>query len=317
MLASAAKKRPNVTKTMPNFLVIGAAKSGTDALCNYLGQHPEIYMSANKEPMFFVAEGQNEIPYRGPGDRKALKEWDSWITTLEQYQALFVDASTERAIGEGSTWYLYDEQAHRRIRHHVPRAKLIAILRNPVDRAYSAFTMLIRDGRETTLDFSRALAEEDERVRANWEPIWHYRRMGLYYTQLKRYFDTFDAAQIYVVLYDEFSARPLDVMQELFRFLEVDDQFEPDVSARLNVSLVPRNPAYHWLIARQNPLKAAFKAVLPPDLRQRAKARLLAPNLTKPAPLAPEVRRQLIDIFRPEILRLQDLLGRDLSPWLR
>lgn len=301
---------------VPNFLIIGAAKSGTDALYSYLAQHPQVYMSPNKEPMFFVAEGQDEIPYRGPGDREAVKEWDSWVPTLKQYQALFADVSAETAIGEASTWYLYDEGACRRIHQHIPQVKLIAILRNPVDRAYSAFTMLIRDGRETTRDFSRALAAEDERVRANWEPLWHYRRMGFYYAQLKRYYETFDAARIHVVLYDDFDARPGDVMRNLFRFLGVDDQFEPDTSTRRNVSLIPKNPTYHMLIAGQNPLKSAVKSVLPTGFRQRIKAGLIARNLTRPTPLAPGMRHQLVDVFRSDILQLQELIGRDLSQWL-
>jgi hypothetical protein len=302
---------------MPNFLIIGAAKCGTDALYSYLAQHPQIYLSRSKEPNFFVVEGQAEIPYRGPGDREALRRCDMWVSTVEGYQALFAGVSTEKAVGEGSTWYLYDERAPERIHRHIPHAKLIAILRHPVDRAYSAFTMLLRDGRETICDFSLALAAEDERVRSNWEPLWHYRRMGLYATQLKRYYDTFEAAHIRVVLYDDFSSRPRDVMRDLFRFLEVDDQFEPDVSARHNVSLVPKHPTYRRLVASQHPLKIVAKAVLPAAVRRRVRDALLSHDLTLPTPLAPEVRRRLIEIFRPDIVRLQDLIGRDLSYWLQ
>ncbi|HEY1419866.1 MAG TPA: sulfotransferase, partial [Candidatus Dormibacteraeota bacterium] len=130
--------------TLPNFLIIGAAKSGTDSLYGMLGQHPQIYISPSKEPMFFVAEGLPEVPYRGPSDREVLLRWDSWVNTLEHYESLFGGATVEKAIGEASTWYLYDEGAPHRIKHHVPDAKLIAVLRNPVERAYSAFTMMLR-----------------------------------------------------------------------------------------------------------------------------------------------------------------------------
>lgn len=302
---------------MPNFLIIGAAKCGTDALYSYLAQHPQIYLSRSKEPNFFIVEGQAAIPYRGPGDRETLERCDMWVSTLERYQALFAGVSAEKALGEGSTWYLYDERAPERIHQHIPHAKLIAILRHPVDRAYSAFTMLRRDGRETIRDFDLALAAEDDRVRSNWEPLWHYRRMGLYSTQLKRYYDTFDAAHIRVVLYDDFSSRPVDVMRELFRFLEVDDQFAPDVATRYNVSLVPKHPTYQWIIAGQHPLKTVAKAVLPAAVRRRVKDGLLSRNLTRPTPLAPEVRRQLVEIFRLDIVQLQGLIDRDLSHWLQ
>ena len=173
--------------TMPNFLVMGAAKCGTDSLCNYLGQHPEIYMCSNREPNFFVVEGQSDIPYCGPGDRAVLESFDMWVSTLDRYQSLFSEVTTEKAIGEGTTWYIYVDEAPARIQRHIPHAKLIAILRNPVDRAYSAYTMLLRDGRETIGDFAHALAAEEDRTRRNWEPIWHYVKMGFYTSQLKRY----------------------------------------------------------------------------------------------------------------------------------
>lgn len=303
--------------TMPNFLLIGAAKSGTDALYSYLAQHPQIYMSLNKEPNFFIAEGRPEIPFHGPGDRDVLEYWDMWLSTLERYEALFAGVAGEKAVGEGSTWYLYDEQAPQRIHQHIPDARLIAILRNPADRAYSAYTMLLRDGREAIADFARALAAEDLRVQANWEPLWHYRRMSLYYEQVKRYYDMFSASQIRVVLYDDFNTRPDEVMRDLFKFLDVDEAFEPDTSLRGNVSLVPKHLTYHTLIAGHHPLKRVAKTLLPAEFRQRLKERLVSSNLAKPAPLAPEVRQQLVEVFRADILRLQELLGRDLSAWLR
>lgn len=303
--------------TMPNFLVIGAAKCGTDSLCDYLGQHPQIYMCPNREPNFFIADGQGDIPYRGPGDREVLKAWDMWVSSLDRYQALFSGVSDEKAIGEGTTWYLYDERAPKLIHHYIPEAKLIAILRNPVDRAYSAYNMLLRDGRETIQDFAQALAAEDERVRAGWEPMWHYRRMGFYYSQLKRYYDTFDAAQIHVVLHDDFNSRPSDVLRELFQFLQVKEQFQPDTSERRNVSLVPKHHAYNRLISGQNPVKAAVKVMLPIELRQRIKSGLVSRNLSKPAPLRTDTRHQLIDVFRADILDLQTLINRDLGSWLQ
>jgi len=303
--------------TMPNFLIIGAAKCGTDALCAYLAQHPRVYMTANKEPNFFIAEGRHEIPYRGPGDRDVLQRFDGWVTTLDGYQALFGGVTDEQAIGEASTWYIYDERAPRQIRRHVPDAKLIAVLRNPIDRAYSAFTMMMRDGRETTTSFARALAAEDDRVGAGWELLWHYRRMGFYHAQLRRYFETFDAEQIRVVLYEDFNSRPREVVRDLFGFLGVDEGFEVDVSGRLNASMIPRHPRYHKLVRGQNSLKTALKSLLPSSVRRRVKASLPSSELTRPVPLSPEVRGALADVFRADVLQLERLLGRGLAHWLR
>ena len=306
----------SIVMAMPNFLVVGAAKSGTSAVCDYLEQHPDVYVCPGKEPNFFVAEGQPDIPFRGPRDREVLEAQNGWVSTLQRYQDLFAGATTERALGDGSTWYLYDAEAPLRIRRYVPNAKLIAVLRNPVDRAYSAFTMMLMDGRETTTDFAQALSEEDRRVAAGWEYLWHYRRMGLYSAQVARYHEIFVRDQFRVILYDDFIARPREVMRNVFSFLGVDDRFEPDMSERSNASFVPKNLTYQRMIVRRSPVKRVAKALLPGVLRQRLKEKLVYSTMARPAPMAPELRRQLADTFRPDVLRLQELIGRDLSQWL-
>jgi len=302
--------------TLPNFLVIGAAKCGTDALCKFLGQHPDIYMCPNREPNFFVAEGQSQVPYRGPGDRDAFEAMEMWVSSLEHYEHLFDGVSEEKAIGEGTAWYLYFEDAARRIKKHIGGAKLIAMLRNPVDRAYSAYTMLLGDGRETVYDFAQALALEPERRQRNWDPLYQYADMGFYARQLRYYLDLFEPEQIRTHIYDDFTARPVEVVQDILRFLDVDDTFVPDTSKRYNVSMVPRNHVLHTLVAGEHPLKQALKAVLPAGVRRPLKHRVLAPNLRRPSPQPPQVRKQLADHFRADILELQDMLGRDLSAWL-
>ncbi len=304
------------TMTMPNFLVIGAAKSATSALCDYLDQHPQVFVSPSREPNFFIAEGRPRIPYRGPGDREVIQRLDMWVWTRDAYEALFAGVTTETAYGEGSTWYLYHEDAPQRIRRHLPHAKLIAILRNPVDRAYSAFTMQRRDGREPETDFVRALALEDARVKAGWEPMWHYRRMGFYHQQLRRYFSIFASDQIRVVLQDDLMERPAEVLHDLFRFLEVDAAFQPDFSRRHNVSLVPAHPIYHNLVVGPSHLKAVVKSVVPSRPRRRIKRWLPDSRLTRPDAIPPAARALLMDAYRDDILALQDLLQRDLGRWL-
>ncbi len=302
--------------TLPNFLVIGAAKCGTDALCRFLGQHPQIFMCPNREPNFFVAEGQPDVPYRGPGDRDAFESNDMWVWRRDCYEALFGGASTETAIGEGTAWYLYFEDAARRIKHHVGDARLVAVLRNPIDRAYSAYTMLLGDGREACFDFAEALAAEPERTRRNWDPLFRYVDMGFYARQLRIYRELFPARQLRVYLYDDFNARPKDVLQDIFRFLDVDDTFVPGTSGRHNVSMVPRSHALHAVVAGDNPLKQALKRTLPARIRRRLKHAVLDPNLKRPESLSPDVRRQLSDVFRADVTELGRMLDRDLSAWL-
>jgi hypothetical protein len=302
--------------TLPNFLVIGASKCGTDALCAFLAQHPELFMCPNREPNFFVAEGQPEIPYAGPGDRDAFAANDMWVSTLDRYERLFDGVRAERAIGEGTAWYVYFPFAAERIKAYLGQPRLIVILRNPVDRAYSAYNMLRGDGRESIVDFAEALAAEPERTLRNWDPLYRYVDMGFYARQLRTYFDLFPREQISIHIYDDFVEQPLATVQSIFRFLDIDPFFVPETSQRHNVSMVPRFEALHALVAGEHLLKRVFKPLLPVQVRRGLKHRVVAPNLRRPAPLDSAVRAQLQEVFRADIVELQLLVDRDLSAWL-
>src|SRR5215210_1748036 len=153
---------------LPNFLVIGAGKSGTTSLYHYLRQHPDVYMSPVKEPLFFAAEG-GRIRFPGPDGRMISRAANPGaVTRMKDYRALFAGVSGKKAVGEASPQYLYTPEAPLRIKHYVPEAKLIAVLRNPVERAYSAFLHRTRLGREPLADFSEALRQEDSRMREGW-----------------------------------------------------------------------------------------------------------------------------------------------------
>lgn len=291
--------------TMPNFLVIGAQKAGTTALYEYLRQHPQIYMSPVKEPHFFTYEGE-KLDSRGLGRSSNLP-----VTNIEAYRKLFQGASSEIATGEVSPSYLYSLKAPERIRHYIPEAKLIAVLRNPVDRAYSNFLHLTRDGREPLIDFAQALREEKARILNNWGFNWHYQQKGFYYAQLKRYFDIFEQQQIRVYLYEDLNNNPASVLKDIFQFLGVDEAFVLDTSVRHNVSGIPKNKVLHALLVNLKPITTALKPLLPAGLRQYIRNQVL----DKPSPLPPEVRRQLLEVYRPDILQLQGLIQRDLSKW--
>ena len=298
--------------TMPNFLVIGAAKAGTTSLYSYLKDHPQIYMSPHKEPRFFALEGE-PIDFQGPGDLTRFR----FVTDIESYHALFEGVSNEVAVGEASPWYLYVPKAPERIRHHIPNARLIAILREPVERAYSNFLHAVREGLEPLTDFTQAMKAEENRIRNNWSYRWHYKQKGFYYVQLKRYYELFDRDQIRLYLYDDFMTNPINLLQDIFRFLGVDDTFVPDTSQKHNVSLIPRNKALDKLFRQPNSMKSVLKPFLPSRLRQQVKTNLINLNLQKKPQLLPEVRKQLLDEYREDILRLQELIQRDLSRWLK
>ncbi|MDJ1178844.1 sulfotransferase [Roseofilum sp. BLCC_M91] len=299
---------------MPNFLLIGAAKSGTSSVHNYLNQHPEIYMSKNKEPNFFAYEGW-QPDFCGSGDAESTTNVKT-IPYLKEYQALFEEVTEEKAIGESSTFYLYIPETAERIKHYIPDAKLIAILRHPVDRAYSFYSHLRRDGRETLKDFSKALKEEENRRKNHWSPVWRYQDFGFYGLQLQRYFDRFDRQQIKVYLYEDLQSDAKTMLKEIFQFLEVDDTFTPNLKLRYNKSEVPKNKLFHNFISNKNVVKRIIRPLIPAKIRQPMAAKAYRKNLGRLKPLSPELRQELIPIFREDILKLQDLIGRDLSHWL-
>lgn len=296
---------------MPTFLVIGAGKSGTTALHRYLTQHPQIFMSTQKELRFFPFE-HRKPDFRGPGDEI---DTATIVTSIEDYRGHFAAGADFPVRGESSPVYLYYPQTAGRIRHHIRDAKLIAVLRHPADRAYSQFLMKRRDGREM-LGFGEALAAEGQRIADGWSHHWHYRQRGFYAAQLKSYFDLFDEEQLRVYLYEDYVTDPARFMRDIFRFLNVDDTFVPDMSVRHNESKIPRSRALQVFLTEPRRTKNLFKPLLPAGWSRRIGDSLRRQNLTRP-PFPVELRRQLTEGYRADIIELQDMLRRDLSHWLK
>jgi hypothetical protein len=298
---------------MPNFLMIGAAKAGTSSLYAYLRQHPQVFLSEVRECEFFALAGG--VPhFTGPGDAVAYRRY---VTSVDRYQALFTRAADRRALGECSDLYLYSADAARRIHAYIPDAKLIVLLRNPVDRAYSHFRQFVRDGREPLGSFEEALEAEASRMAAGWHPHWYLKARGYYFSQLSAYVDVFPRDRLAIHLYEDFVANPLGVVQALFEFLEVGPAFVPDMSVRYNISGTPRSRLLHKVLAGPLALKDLFKPVLPVKARHRLRARLMNRNLRpEVARMAPTTRRTLVELFREDVTNLQGLIQRDLSAWL-
>jgi hypothetical protein len=301
--------------SLPNCLIIGAAKSGTTSLWHYLRQHPDVFMHPRKQLNFFSVESADQT-FNGPDPRDLSSRA---IRTLTDYRAQFGQASGKTIIGEASNSYLYSSTAAARIRVTIPEVKLIAILRHPADRAYSRFLQLVRSGREVTTDFAKALEHEDQRIREKWWPDFHYLHVGLYYTQLKPYFDLFDKEQIRIYLFDDMERDALAVVKDAFNFLNVDSKFVPDTSIRYSASGIPRNNHLHRALLRLRQIRPVAKRVLADNLCKRIEkvaSEINNKNLAKPA-LPPELRARMIANYKADTLRLQDLINRDLSAWLR
>jgi hypothetical protein len=303
---SAAEPRP---ATLPNFLILGAQKAGTTALFYALSKHPEIFASKNKEPSFFTDSSEALAAAAGPGD-----EDTRMMDSLEDYEALFAETGDAVARGEASTSYLYDFGAPERIRRLLPGAKLIAILRNPVERAYSNFLYLVREGREPLHDFRAALAEEGKRREEGWATTWRYLDKGLYAAQIERYFAQFDRDQLRCYLYEEYDEDPQATVTDVYRFLGVDDSFSQDLSVRLNVSGLPKSKRLQSVSRRSRRLKWMVDPILPDRLRN-GMLKAQNTNLSRP-PLPPDLRAELTEACRSDIERVGELTGLDVSRWL-
>ncbi len=196
-------------------------------------------MSAAKEPEYFAYKDSG-ADFSGPGDKEAHR---FVVRREEEYRDLFSGAGASQVVGEASTIYLYNHDAAKNIRNFNPEMKIIAVLRNPTDRAWSHFVYLLKHlatvgvkDVEKYGSFRDAIDQEDGRIAENWGPDWHFVNRGRYATQLARYYALFPADNLRVYLFDDLKRDALGVVKDIFRFLRVDDGFEPDVSNRLNVA---------------------------------------------------------------------------------
>jgi len=299
--------------TLPNFLVIGAAKSGTSSLYMYLKQHPQIFMSPIKEPHFFSFDSISKNT-KGPGDTIPQA-----ITDITEYSKLFDKAKDELAIGEASPTYLYREEAAERIFNLIPSVKLIAILRNPAERAFSAYMHVIRDGREKFNNFSDAMAQEELRINDNWGPIWHYTKGGFYYEQLSRYYNLFPSKQIKVFLYEDLINNQQNLLKNIFDFLNIDSDFIPDSSIRYNISGTHKNVLIHSLshalFNSPNPIRWLSRKFLPESLRWKMTSWVRDKNIQRHK-IPKKTKLELIKLFSDDVNNLEKLINRDLSHWL-
>jgi hypothetical protein len=295
---------------MPDFLIIGAAKSGTTSLYFLLNQHPQIFLPFNKEPNFFRFEGQDigKFLYRGK-----IRGVRNSIVTLTEYQRLFEHQPKNILAGEASTLYLPSERAADGILHHVPECKILAILRNPVDRAFSHFSHFRRDGYEPVADFMQAIQMEPKRISENWFPSYFYLEAGFYFRHLSIYFHRFSKEQIKIILFEDLRD-PAKVLQEIYEFLNVETRFPSDISSRHNPSGRVRIPwLYHLL--RDSRWKDTIRTKIPvpwwSKMRSKWEAAMIAPNLQ----LSAVNRRQVRALYLEDIEKLEELLDRDLRTW--
>jgi hypothetical protein len=203
---------------LPDFLLLGAPKCGTSALHAALATHPDLYLSDPKEPKFFLTDGPPPDTGGGPGD---VPTWGEHVWRRDEYEALFSDADPDQLCGESTVFYLYDRAAQRRIQAMIPDARLIAVLRDPVERAHSNWAHLRGAGLEPEADFLSALDREPGRIDAGWAHFWHYAAQGRYGEQLDHLFTLFDRDRVLLLRYAELRDTPLWAADRVCEFLGV------------------------------------------------------------------------------------------------
>jgi hypothetical protein len=293
----------------PDFFIVGCFKSGTTALYHYLRQHPQIFMPAHKEPLFF-------------GDDLTRRYGR---LTLEEYLALFRGARPGQRVGEASTWYLYSRSAAREIREFSPDALIIVMLRNPVDVMYAQHSQLVFNATEDLADFEAALEAEPDRRRGQRLPPGPLRVENLFYResvrfadQLERYFDVFGRERVHVVLYDDFRDDTAGAYRAVLEFLGVDNNFRPSLEV-VNESKRVRSRVLQRLVFQPPaPILAGVRLMRRLPVAHRVRAAVLrlnsAPQPRKP--MDPQLRRRLAGKFAADIERVARLIGRDLSGWM-
>lgn len=294
--------------SLPNFLILGAPRAGTTTLFRRLDAHPEIYMSPNKEPWFFALA--DETPrFEGPGDPQGIRR-------EEAYRDLFAGRTHEPLAGEASTLYLSSPIAPQRIHAMIPDAKLIAVLRDPVKRAFSNFRHHRQQQREPLHDFQSAVAHIPERRQANWSPFWDYVSMGFYAAALERYRSVFPSIQLKVMLYEDLLQDEMRFMEEIYAFLEVAPPPQQTENVRVNASGQPKSTWLHHFLTHKHPLKKTAKSFFPKETRSKIVTFIQNLNLKEKETISPEMESELRLTYEDDVRQLQEILGRDLEQWL-
>lgn len=295
---------------MVSFVLAGAAKAGTSSVFRHLDDHPQIFMSAIKEPKFFQWDGE-DFRYSTELDERIYK---NSIKSFSKYQELFAGADANMLTGEASASYLYHPRVAQRLNARFPESKILILLRQPADRAFSHYLHTKRLGYEP-LSFERALEAEPGRIEAKWGPSWHYASQGYYSSQVKRCIDVFGPERVQITVFENFVADPSSSMQEIFSFLGVSsDAPSPNLGAIQNEGGLPLIKSFQRLVDQPNILKDVAKRVLPRRIRRQAISRLRELNRYKPK-IDPVTRRRLTEIYLPDIRCLEALVQRDLSHW--
>ncbi len=294
---------------LPNLLIVGAAKSGTTSLHNYLMQHPKIFMSQHKEPHFLINQeiGINRI-------HKAVLD-------INDYKNLFANTSSFKYRGESSVMYLpFFNISIKNIRKYLDKSvKIIIMLRNPVDRAYAGYLHNLRYNPSENFSFEEALERSEDRYHSDlyMSPDTRYLYVGKYFSQVNSFLEEFED-NVHVILYDDYASDINLCLQNIFDFLEIE-KINIDTSKRhMQGGWIFRSSFARNIIIPKNKYKSFIKKVIPfQNFRSKIKQNVLNLLSVKTKEMSPEIRKKLIKYYREDILKLSKVLNTNLDNWLR
>jgi Sulfotransferase family len=295
---------------LPDFLLVGAPKAGTTALHVALARHPQLYLSAVKEPKFFLTDGAPPAGPGGPGDAQTFREY---VWRRPDYEALFEPAPAGTMKGESTTLYLRDPAAHVRIAKTLPDARLVAVVRDPIDRAHSNWTHLRSAGLEPVADFRRACALEESRAARGWGPFWRYLDLGRYGAQLEHLYSVFPREQVHVVLYRDLRREPVSTLDGICAFLGVDTGALGTVPTE-NVTAAAAQSRIDRVVGTVLPTLDRLPTAVRAPVTTRVRRWLQREQRTRP-PLTAAERSALLPEFDADITLLETLTGLHLEHW--
>lgn len=317
----------NNSAKKPNFFVVGAAKAGTSSIGDYLSRHPSVYISPIKEPHFF-SKDIRMADFRADYRERAFFDVEAYlknhplphkhiahIDDESQYLELFREVKNEKAIGELSAGYLYSNCAAENLFKFNPDARIVMVLRQPVERAYSHYLMDVRDLWSCDSGFINALERDFASSEKGWGKSHLYVELGLYFEQVSRYLKRFPESQVKIFLYEDFKNDPVGFIQELCEFLEVAPSAlsAKDVAEHKNVAALPRFKIPGACLPVLNVFRKYTGMLLPDKIKpQIRKVMFSSKNVPK---LREDEFEQTMKYFSEDIQKLSVLIKRDLQSW--
>ena len=285
-----------------DFFIVGAPKAGTTSLYHYLDEHPQVVMSSQKEPDYFSDKAIHE---------QGMYYVKNRVNTLDNYESLFVQKESV-VYGESSVSYLFYDNVAEDIKKYNPNAKIIIMLRNPIERAFSHYLMDYRLGLIND-SFENIITKKSKHKNAHLF-YQQYIEVSKYSNQIQRYVDFFEMENILFIDYENFKKNVSKTVDQVYDFLNISTEFAADVNTKYNAFTMPKNKGirliYSFVFLRKT-LIFLFPLYLLKSIRV-----LLFKADEKPEILN-ETRSQLRIIFNEDIKKLEEVLGKDYSKWIK